>query len=96
MMSSDFPQALGLPDLIDVTFGGIVESGFLNKAELSILFTLIRNRRSLPIFQGDFWACYECSFRSKTLGAMAMHIMRAHESAPPSDDEMFEAEELEV
>ena len=96
MMRSDFTQAFELPNFLNITFGRIVESGSLSKAELSILFKLIRNRRSLPVYRGDFWVCYECSFRTDTLGTMEMHIMREHESAPLSDEEMLEAEELEI
>jgi hypothetical protein len=96
MMSHDFSQTLGLPSLLDAAFGRIVESGSLSKAELSILFELIRNRRSLPVYRGEFWACYECAFRSETLGTMAMHVMRVHQSAPFSEEELLEAEELEV
>ena len=96
MMRSDFTQAFELPKFLNITFGKIVESGSLSKAELSILFRLIRNRRSLPVYRGDFWACYECSFRSETLRTIAMHIMREHESAPFTDEETLEAEELEI
>ena len=96
MMRSDCTQAFELPNFLNITFGRIVESGSLSKADLSLLFKLIRNRRSLPVYRGDFWACYECAFRSETLGAMARHIMREHESAPLSDEEMLEAEELGI
>ena len=96
MMRSDFTQAFELPNLLNIPFGRIVESGSLSKVELSTLFKLIRNRRSLPIYHGDFWACYECSFKSETLGTMAMHIMQEHKSAPLSDEEVLEVEELEL
>jgi hypothetical protein len=96
MVSNDLQQGFGLPDLLGPTFGRIIEAGFLSKAELSILFQLIRNRRSLPVYHGDFWACYECSFTSETLGTIAMHIMRVHRPAPFSEEDLLEAAELEV
>ena len=95
-MSGDFSQALGIPNLLEIPFGRIIESGYLSKAELSKLFKLIRNRRSLPVYRGDFWACYECSFKSEKLGTMAMPIMRAHDSAPLSDEEILEAGKLKA
>ena len=95
-MNSEFSQALGLTNLLNLPFGRIIESGFLSKAELSTLFELIRNRRFLPVYRGDVWACYECAFRCETLEAMATHIMQWHESAPLNDEEILESEELEV
>ena len=93
-MSGEFSRALGLPNLLEIPFKKIIESGFLSKSELSMLFKLIRNRRSLPVYRGDFWACYECSFKSEKLGTIVMHIMRAHDSAPMSDGEILEAGKL--
>ena len=96
MIRSNFPQTLELPNLLNTSpFGRIVESGFPNKTQISILFNLIRNRRSLPIYRGNHWACYECKFTSKTLGTMAMHIMRIHEPAPINNEEILEALEAE-
>lgn len=95
-MSSEFSQALGLSNLLNLPFGKIIESGFLSKAEAAILFKLIRNRRSLPVYRGDVWACYECAFRCERLEAMARHIMLMHESAPLTDEEILESKELEV
>lgn len=94
MMKCNFSQALRLPNLLDASFGSILESGFLNKTKLSMLFKLIRNRRSLPVYRGDFWICYECLFTSEKLGTMTMHIMRAHKSAPLSDEEIADAQEF--
>jgi hypothetical protein len=94
MIRSNFSQTFELPDLLDNSFEGMIESGFLDKMELSILFMLIRHRRSLPIYHGDYWACYECAFKTTTLGAIAMHIMRAHEPAPLTDEEILESRKL--
>lgn len=88
--------SLGLSNLLDLPFGKIIDSGFLSKTEVAILFKLIRNRRSLPVYRGDFWACYECAYQCETLEAMARHIMVMHESAPLSDEEILESEGLGV
>jgi hypothetical protein len=96
MIRSNFSQTLELPNLLNISsFGRIAGSGFPNQTHTSILFKLIKNRRSLPVFRGNFWACYECKFTSKSLGAMAMHIMTAHEPAPINDEEILEALEIE-
>jgi hypothetical protein len=95
MIRSNLPQTFELPNLLDVSFVRIADAGFPNEKQASILFKLIRNRRSLPVYRGNFWACYECKFTSITLEAMAMHIMRVHKSAPISDEEILEALEAE-
>lgn len=95
-MTSDFPQDFELSNLLDIPFGRIINSRFLSKTEMSVLFMLITNRRSLPVYHGNYWACYECTFKSRSIETMAIHIMRSHESAPFTDEEILETEELVV
>jgi hypothetical protein len=70
----------------------IVLTGFFNERDLEIFFELIRHRRQLPVFHGDFWRCYDCSFESRGFKEMAVHIMRYHEPMSISVEDELEQE----
>lgn len=65
----------------------IVNPGFFNKKELAIFFELIRQRRSLPVFHGDIWRCFNCGFWAYDFEQMAIHILESHDPAPFVDEE---------
>jgi hypothetical protein len=95
-MKINFSATARSRDILAFNSGNIAELGFLSEAELSVFSKLIRNRRSLPVYRDGYWACYECPFESDDLGAMAIHILRAHKPAPLSDDEMLDEVCLEL
>jgi len=66
----------------DVMFERIIEVGFLSDEELEIFRRLTKRRRSLPLYLGGFWRCYECEFESSDFAAMGAHILEAHKPAP--------------
>ena len=74
----------------------VIELGFLSDEDLSVFASLIGKRRSLPVYRGGFWGCYECPFESTDLKDIKRHIMRAHNPAPPSDEEELCEDYLEV
>jgi hypothetical protein len=63
----------------DARFERIIEAGFLTGEDLEIFHSLTRHRRSLPLYLGGFWRCYECEFESSELTAMGTHILETHE-----------------
>ncbi|HPC95673.1 MAG TPA: hypothetical protein PLU87_12070 [Sedimentisphaerales bacterium] len=60
---------------------GVIDAGFLSDAELAVLVELTQHRRSLPVYHGWCWCCYECGFVSTDLTSMGRHILRAHQPA---------------
>ena len=64
----------------DVLFERVIEAGFLSDEELHIFHQLTRERRSLPLYLGGFWRCYECEFESSELTAMGAHILQRHQA----------------
>jgi len=62
----------------NAAFRRVVDVGFLSDADLDVFHQLTRYRRSLPLYLGGFWRCYECKFESSNLVAMGTHIMRTH------------------
>ena len=68
----------------------------LGETELAFLSRLIRNQRSLPVHHDGFWRCYECRFESRSLGIMALHVLRTHKPAPLTDDEIVEGITVEA
>ena len=70
----------------------IVHPGFFNERELEIFFELIKHRRQLPVFHGDFWRCYDCSFESEGFEEMAVHIMESHEPTSINVEDKMEQE----
>ncbi len=79
MKSQEYPQARGP-----------IGYTFLSRKELSLFRRLIDDRRPLPIYRAGGWLCYECSFASTDLAAMARHIARAHGAAPANEDDLDE------
>lgn len=65
----------------------IVDLGFLGDEGMRTFLRLIHLRRSLPVYRGPFWRCYECAFESVDLTTMATHIIRTHPAAPFDEDE---------
>ncbi len=63
---------------------------FLNHKDLSLFHRLIGDRRSLPVYRAGCWLCYECTFESTDLAAMARHIVRTHGAAPATEDDLDE------
>jgi len=59
----------------------VIDAGFLSDAELAVLVELTQHRRSLPVYHGWCWCCYECGFVSTDLTSMGRHILRAHQPA---------------
>jgi len=70
------------PWVSDAMFERIIEAGFLSDDDLEIFRQLTKHRRSLPLYFGGFWRCYECEFESSDLAAIGTHILEAHEPAP--------------
>jgi hypothetical protein len=66
---------------------GPIGYAFLSRKELSLFRRLINGRRSLPVYRAGYWLCYECSFESADLAAMARHIVRAHGAAPAREED---------
>ena len=89
-MENYFLTAYQSLEMLAVRSENTVELGFLSESELSLFSRLIRNRRSLPVYQDGFWRCYECPFESRGLGNMVMHILRTHKPAPCNDEEMMD------
>lgn len=65
----------------------IAEIGYFDEQELAIFNRLIRHRRSLPVYLGNFWRCYDCLFESESFETVAEHIIRVHPPAPIDDDD---------
>ncbi len=80
-------------DIDEISFQRTVEFGFLCDDELDAFTLLIRNRRSLPAYYGDFWGCMECSFTSLDLVTMARHILTEHSSTPVNQADLEEMTE---
>ena len=70
------------PEVSDALSEGVIEAGFLSDEDLEIFRRLTRYRRSLPLYLGGFWRCYECEFESSDLTVMGTHILDVHEPAP--------------
>lgn len=61
---------------------GVINAGFLSDEDLAVLMELTHHRRSLPVYHGWCWCCYECGFASADLAAVGRHLMRMHPAAP--------------
>jgi NAD-dependent dihydropyrimidine dehydrogenase PreA subunit len=72
---------------------GIVPAGFLNEAELTAFSPLIHHRRSLPIYFGDCWRCYLCTYECFDFFDMVDHLLQAHEPEPLNEADEAELEE---
>jgi hypothetical protein len=73
----------------------VADPCFLGDKDLSLFDWLIHNRRSLPVYQGSSWRCFECSFESADLWIMAVHIMHVHDSIRARSEESLLATEAE-
>ena len=73
----------------------VVELGSLSDEDLSLFVRLFDHRRSLPVYRGPSWRCYQCQFESADLETMTTHIMRTHKPAPLTDDEIIDGISLE-
>ena len=65
----------------------VVDLDFLGPEGMEMFLRLIRLRRSLPVYLGGCWRCYECAFEAADLAAVAAHVVRAHRPAPLDEDE---------
>ena len=70
------------PGVSDAMFERVIEAGFLSNEDLEIFRRLTKRRRSLPLYLGGFWRCYECEFESSDFAAMGAHILETHKPAP--------------
>jgi hypothetical protein len=61
---------------------GIIPSGHFTDAELAAFSRLIDRRRSLPIYYGDCWRCYLCTFECFDFFDMVDHLLNAHGPEP--------------
>ena len=96
MLSGDFAQTFESARILTFASADGCDRDILGEAEVSFSSRLIRNRRSLPVHHDGFWRCYECHFESRSLGIMALHVLRARKPAPLSDDEIVEGVTLEA
>jgi hypothetical protein len=74
----DFPSA----GPFDAGSERTMPAGFLGEAELTAFSVLILNRRSLPLYFGDCWRCYLCTYECFDFFDMVDHILQAHDPEP--------------
>ena len=84
-------EDLSSADPFDVGSEKRVPTGFLGEAELVAFSVLIHHRRSLPLYFGDCWRCYLCTFTCFDFFDMVDHILKAHDPEP-----FNEADEAEL
>ncbi len=65
---------------------GVIDAGYLSDEDLAVLIELTHHRRSLPVYHGWCWCCYECEFTSTDLAQVGRHIMQTHRPAPIDGD----------
>ncbi len=66
---------------------GVIDAGFLSDEDLAVFVELTNHRRSLPVYHGWCWCCYECGFASTDLAIVGRHIMRVHRPAPMDQED---------
>jgi hypothetical protein len=66
---------------------GVIDAGFLSDGDLAVFVELTKHRRSLPVYHGWCWCCYECGFSATDLRAVGRHIMQSHQAAPVDQDQ---------
>lgn len=71
----------------------IVPHGFLDEAELTAFSVLIQHRRSLPLYFGDCWRCYLCTYTCFDFFDMVDHILQSHGPEPFNEADEAELEE---
>ena len=69
-----------------------VPEGFFDEAELTAFSLLIQHRRSLPLYFGDCWRCYSCTFECFDFFDMVDHILQAHDPEPLNEEDARELE----
>jgi hypothetical protein len=67
--------------------------GFLSEEELMAFSLLIDYRRALPIYFGDCWRCYLCTFECFDFFEMVDHLLKAHDPEPLNAADEAELEE---
>jgi hypothetical protein len=72
---------------------GIIPSGYFTDAELRAFSLLIDCRRSLPLYFGDCWRCYLCTFECFDFFDMVDHILKAHGPEPFNEADRTDMEE---
>jgi hypothetical protein len=71
----------------------IMPAEFLSEAELTAFSLLIHHRRSLPLYFGDCWRCYLCTFECFDFFDMVDHLLQTHEPEPFNEADDAELEE---
>ena len=64
--------------------------GFFDEAELTAFSLLIQHRRSLPLYFGDCWRCYLCTFECFDFFDMVDHILQIHDPEPFNEEDEAE------
>ncbi|MBN1507692.1 MAG: hypothetical protein JW955_12645 [Sedimentisphaerales bacterium] len=70
-----------------------VLGGHFDEAELMAFSTLIHHRRPLPIYFGDCWKCYLCTFECFDFFDMVDHILQTHDPEPFNEEDERESDE---
>ncbi len=73
--------------------GRAIPHGFLDEAELMAFSVLIQHRRSLPLYFGDCWRCYLCTYTCLDFFDMVDHILQSHDPEPFNEADEAELEE---
>lgn len=85
----DFPSARPF----DMASEKTVPAEFLGEAELMGFSVLIHHRRSLPLYFGDCWRCFLCTFECFDFFDMVDHLLQLHEPEPFNEADEAELEE---
>jgi NAD-dependent dihydropyrimidine dehydrogenase PreA subunit len=80
-------------DHFDVGSERTIPLGFLSEEELMAFSLLIDYRRSLPIYFGDCWRCYLCTFECFDFFEMVDHLLKTHDPEPLNEADEAELEE---
>jgi NAD-dependent dihydropyrimidine dehydrogenase PreA subunit len=72
---------------------GVIPSGYFTDVELRAFSLLIHRRRSLPIYFGDCWRCYLCTFECFDFFDIVDHILKAHGPEPFNEADEADLEE---
>ncbi len=68
----------------------VMHAGDLTPRELTFFFQLIKKRRPLPVYHGDYWSCQVCSFKCPDIELMAGHMTGEHGPEPYNGEDWLE------
>jgi hypothetical protein len=88
----DFP----FTEFLGATSERTIPAGFFSEMELGAFSLLIRHRRSLPLYFGDCWRCYQCTFECFDFFDMVDHLLQAHEPEPFNEADEAEGDEWDA